>query len=151
MKTLFPALRVRDLGRSVAFYQTLGYREFARNDVGGGLILSWLNLDGDGDGDGVALELSADPAFPAPEIGTGFSHLAIQIDDLAEFARTKRAQGIEIGEIEFPAGPDGPRTVFVFDPDGYRLELVQWPEGHSADLTRADFEPVEPGETTDGR
>ena len=149
MKTLFPALRVRDLGRSVAFYETLGYREFSRNDVGDGLILSWLGLDGDGDA--VSLELSADPSFPTPEIGTGFSHLAIQVDDLAGFAQAVSAQGIEIGEIEFPAGPDGPQTVFIFDPDGYRLELVQWPQGHPADLTRADFQPADPGESGAGR
>jgi lactoylglutathione lyase len=146
MKTLFPAFRVRDLARSVAFYETLGYREFGRNDVGGGLILSWLSLDGDGDA--VALELSADLSIPIPEVGTGFSHLAIQVDDLAGFAKDVSAQGIEIGEIEFPAGPDGPKTVFLFDPDGYRLELVEWPAGHAADLTRSDFATGETGDST---
>ena len=149
MKALFPALRVRDLGRSVAFYETLGYREFGRNDVGGGLILSWLSLDGDGDA--VSLELAADPSFPTPEIGTGFSHLAIQVDDLAGFAKAISAQGIAIGEIEYPAGQDGPKTAFIFDPDGYRLELVQWPQGHPPDLIRVDFEPGNQGESGAGR
>jgi lactoylglutathione lyase len=144
MKTLFPALRVRDLGRSVTFYEALGYREFGRSDVGGGLILSWLCLEGDGDA--VSLELSADPSVPSPEIGTGFSHLAIQVDDLAAWVSDVSARGIEIGEIDYPAGPDGPKTVFIFDPDGYRLELVQWPEGHSADLVRSDFDPGDQGE-----
>ncbi len=146
-KTLFPSLRVRDLDRSVAFYRALGYREFGRSDVGGGLILSWLSLEGDGAA--VSLELSADPSFPSPEIGTGFSHLAIRIDDLAGFARDVAAQGIAIGEIEYPAGADGPKTVFIFDPDGYRLELVEWPEGHPADLTRGDFERKDPGKTVE--
>jgi lactoylglutathione lyase len=138
MKTLFPALRVRDLDRSVAFYQVLGYREFGRSDAGGGVILSWLALDGDGEA--VALELSSDPAVPAPEVGTGFSHLAIQADDLAAFAVEVAARGVAIGEIQYPGGPDGPKTAFVFDPDGYRLELVEWPAGHPADLVRTDFE-----------
>lgn len=145
MKTLFPALRVRDLDRSVAFYQVLGYREFGRSDVGDGLILSWLGLDGDGEA--VALELSADPSFPTPEVGTGFSHLAIQVDDLAGFVNEVAARGVAIGEIDYPAGPDGPKTVFLFDPDGYRLELVEWPEGHPADLVRADFEPSDQGDS----
>lgn len=146
MKTLFPALRVRDLDRSVAFYRAIGYREFGRNDVGGGLILSWLSLDGDGDA--VALELSADPSVPNPDNGTGFSHLAIQVDNLAAFAKTVSGQGIAIGEIEYPAGPDGPKTLFLLDPDGYRLELVEWPQGHPADLIRADFETEDQGETS---
>jgi lactoylglutathione lyase len=88
----------------------------------------------------VALELSADPSFPTPEVGTGFSHLAIQVDDLAGFVNEVAALGVAIGEIDYPAGPDGPKTVFLFDPDGYRLELVEWPDGHPADLVRADFE-----------
>jgi lactoylglutathione lyase len=138
MKTLFPALRVRDLDRSVAFYQVLGYQEFGRSNFGDGLILSWLGLDDDGEA--VALELSVDPSFPTPEVGTGFSHLAIQVDDLTRFAQEVSTKGIAIGEIDYPAGPDGPKTVFLFDPDGYRLELVEWPDGHPADLVRADFE-----------
>ncbi|HET9662239.1 MAG TPA: VOC family protein [Thermomicrobiales bacterium] len=145
MKTLFPALRIRDLDRAVAFYQALGYRELGRSDVGGGLILSWLSLDGDGDA--VTLELSADPSVPSPEVGTGFSHLAIQVDDLTGFAQEVSTKGIAIGEIDYPAGPDGPKTVFLFDPDGYRLELVEWPEGHPADLVRADFEAGNRGES----
>lgn len=145
MKTLFSALRVSDLDRSVAFYATLGYREFGRQDVGGGLTLSWLSLNGDGDA--VALELSADPAVPNPEVGTGFSHLAIQVDDLARYAVDVSARGIAIGEIDYPAGPDGPKTVFLFDPDGYRLELVEWPAGHPADLVRADFESQDHGDS----
>jgi lactoylglutathione lyase len=149
MKTLFPAFRVRDLGRSVAFYEALGYREFGRSDVGGGSILSWLSLDGDGDA--VALELSVDPAVPVPEVGSGFSHLAIQVDDLEAFAKDVSAKGIAVGELEYPDGPDGPKTVFLFDPDGYRLELVQWPEGHPADLIRADFESADRGDSDAGR
>jgi lactoylglutathione lyase len=43
------------------------------------------------------------------------------------------------GQIELPAGVDGPRTAWLSDPDGYRIELVQWPPGHPDGITAADF------------
>jgi hypothetical protein len=43
--------------------------------------------------------------------------------------------GLEIGPLEHPAGPDGLHTAFVSDPDGYRIELVQCPPGHPDGIT----------------
>jgi lactoylglutathione lyase len=96
-----------------------------------------LNLPGDGEF--VTLELFSDPAAEPLVIGNGFSHLGVQVDDIAATMRALQEAGIEPSELELPAGEMGPKTCSVFDPDGYRIELVQWPPGHAEGMSRADF------------
>lgn len=71
--------------------------------------------------------------------GTGFSHIAVQTDDLAATLADLAEKGVSFEEPQRPASADEPRTSVLLDPDGYRLELVQWPPGHPDDMTRADF------------
>lgn len=135
MRTIFAAWRVSDLDQSLAFYTTLGYRvlgQVAFDDGGRLAVLSFPE-------EPVAtLELVHRPAAGPVEPG-GFDHLAVQVDDLAETRATLIDRGLAPGEIEFPGGPDGPRTAWLVDPDGYRIELVEWPAGHPYGLTAADF------------
>jgi len=137
MKTLHPAYRVRDLACSAAFYEKVGYREIGRVAFADGSTLLMLNLPGDGEV--VTLELVHDPLLDPLEIGDGFSHLAVQVDDLAATLADLTRKGIDVDGPHRPGGESGPRTAFVRDPDGYRIELVQWPPGHPDGLTRADF------------
>ena len=88
----------------------------------------------------VTLELAYQPAGGRVEIGNGFSHLPIQVDDLEEMRDTLQATGITMGPIEHPGGEAGAKVSWIADPDGYRIELVQWPPGHSYGLTTADFQ-----------
>ena len=137
MKTLHPAYRVRDLTRSADFYAKVGYREIGRVAFADGSVLLMLNLPGDGEV--VTLELVYDPRLDPLEIGDGFSHLAVQVDDLAATLADLTRKGIAVDGPHRPGGESGPRTAFVHDPDGYRIEFVQWPAGHPDGLTRADF------------
>jgi lactoylglutathione lyase len=137
MKTLHPAYRVRDLDRSADFYARVGFREIGRVAFADGSTLLMLNLPGDGEV--VTLELVYDPRLDPLEIGNGFSHLAVQVDDLAATLADLAAKGIGVDGPHRPGGDAGPRTAFVRDPDGYRIELVQWPPGHPDGITRADF------------
>lgn len=137
MKTILTAYRVRDIDRSAGFYATVGYQEVGRAEFEGGTVRAFLSLPGDGDA--VPLELVYEPAVGPLEIGNGFSHLAIQVDDLDALLTHLSAQGIAVDGPHFPGGEDGPKTAFLHDPDGYRIEIVQWPPGHPADMSRADF------------
>ncbi len=137
MKTLHTAYRVQDLERSAAFYAKVGFREVGRVPLVRGTVLVMLNLPGDGEV--VTLELVYNPRAAKLEIGNGFSHVAVQVEDLAAALAALAGQGIEAGEPEFPGGADGPATFTLRDPDGYALELVQWPPGHPDEMTRADF------------
>jgi lactoylglutathione lyase len=137
MKTLHPAYRVRDLACSADFYEKVGYQEIGRVTLADGSVLLMLNLPGDGEV--VTLELVYDPRLDPLEIGNGFSHLAVQVDDLAATLADLTRKGIAVAGPHHPDGESGPRTAFVHDPDGYRIEFVQWPPGHPDALTRADF------------
>ncbi len=136
MKTLHTAYRVTDLGISLSFYATLGYGEVGRVDIGNGASLTMLKFP---DERVVTLEIVHRPAAGAVEIGSGFSHLVVQVDDIATCVDALTDAGLLPDPVEHPAGPDGPKTSWLSDPDGYRIELVQWPPGHPDGITVAEF------------
>jgi lactoylglutathione lyase len=136
MRTLHPAYRVTDLATSLDFYLALGYEQVGRIDVGGGATLTVLKFPGE---DVVTLELVHRPADGPVDVGTGFSHLAVQVDDLGATLAVLARAGLSPGPVERPGGPDGPQTSWLIDPDGYRIELVQWPPGHADGISAADF------------
>ncbi len=136
MKTLHTAYRVTDLAASLGFYEALGYREVGRVDMGGGASLTMLSFPGE---PVVTLELVHRPADGAVQVGTGFSHLVVQVDELAATIEDLTQAGLQPGPEQHPAGQEGPRTSWLTDPDGYRIELVQWPPGHPDGISAADF------------
>lgn len=137
MKTLHTAYRVNDLAASLDFYTTIGYADIGRVDLGEGATLTMLKFPNE---DVVTLELVHRPAQGPVEVGTGFSHLVVQADNLASAVESLSAAGLEAGPMQHPAGPEGPKTAWLIDPDGYRIELVEWPAGHAAGITAADFD-----------
>lgn len=136
VKTLHPAYRVTDLAASLDFYTALGYGEVGRVDLGDGASLTMLKFPRE---ELVTLELVHRPADEPVVIGTGFSHLAVQVDDLVGTIEALSRAGLRPGQVERPGGPDGPQTAWLTDPDCYRIELVQWPPGHPDGITAADF------------
>jgi len=121
MKMLLTAFRVSDLERSRRFYAQVGFREIGSGDTGDASRVM-LNLPGDGDD--VTLELVSQPSIGKLEVGNGFSHIAVQVDDLDAVLASLAAAGVVSGDPELPGGPAGPKTSFLTDPDGYRIELV---------------------------
>jgi len=136
VKTLHTAYRVTDLEASLDFYARLGYDELGRVDVGGGTWLTMLKFP---DEDVVTLELVHRPADGPVDVGSGFSHLVVQVDSLAPTLERLRQAGLQPGPQQSPGGADGPQTAWLTDPDGYRIELVEWPEGHADGISAADF------------
>jgi lactoylglutathione lyase len=137
VKTLHPAYRVSDLATSLDFYTTLRYREVGRVDLRGGSSLTMLKFPGE---EVVSLELVHRPADGPVDIGTGFSHLPVQVDDLVATVEALTRAGLRPGPVERAGGPNGPQVAWLTDPDGYRIELVQWPPGHADGITAADFD-----------
>jgi lactoylglutathione lyase len=87
----------------------------------------------------VTLELAHRPVDGAVQIGTGFSHLVVQVDELPATLAALSQRGLQPEPERYPAGRNGPRTSWLTDPDGYRIELVQWPAGHADGISAADF------------
>jgi lactoylglutathione lyase len=136
VKTLFVAYRVTDLDRSLGFYTALGYAELGRVEAGDGTRLVILKFPGE---PAASLELVHRPASARIDVGSGFDHLAIQVDTLATILQTLAEAGLEPEPVQYPGGPHGPKTSWLTDPDGYRIELVEWPSGHPDGITAADF------------
>lgn len=135
MRTLHVGLRVEDLGRSLEFYEALGY------DVVGTVpdtefgSLTMLKLARDPI---VSLELVHEPGG-ATITPSGINHLVVGVEALHETVARLAAHGIEAEEPSSPSGSEDFWTTWLTDPDGYRIELVQWPPGHADGLTPADF------------
>ncbi|MER8010362.1 VOC family protein [Streptomyces sp. NPDC094149] len=136
MKTLFVSYRVTDLDRSLGFYSALGYAELGRVDVGHGARLVILRFP---DEPAASLELVHRPGDGPVDVGSGFDHLAIQVDGLTATLETLTEAGLKPEPVQYPGGPHGPKTSWLTDPDGYRIELVEWPPGHLDGITAADF------------
>jgi lactoylglutathione lyase len=136
VKTLFVSYRVTDLDRSLGFYTALGYAELGRVEAGDGTRLVILKFPGE---PAASLELVHRPASARIDVGSGFDHLAIQVDTLATILETLAEAGLEPEPVQYPGGPHGPKTSWLTDPDGYRIELVEWPSGHPDGITAADF------------
>ena len=132
MRTLHTSYRVSDLVTSLVFYTTLGYQEVGRVDLADDESLVLLKFP---DEEVVTLELVHRSAAGEVEVGTGFHHLAIEVEDLHAFTVRLSRAGLAPGPIETP----GPKTSWLTDPDGYRIELVEWPPDHPHGITAADF------------
>ncbi|MEU9394545.1 VOC family protein [Streptomyces sp. NPDC048324] len=136
MKTLFVSYRVTDLDRSLGFYTALGYAELGRVEAGDGARLLILKFPGE---PAASLELVHRPGHAPVDVGSGFDHLAIQVESLATTLDRLSEAGLSPEPLQYPGGPHGPKTSWLTDPDGYRIELVEWPSGHADGITAADF------------
>lgn len=136
MKTLFVAYRVTDPDHSLDFYTTLGYTEIGRVAGADGGRLVILRFP---DEPAATLELVHHPGDGPVDVGSGFDHLAIQVDTLATTHQMLTEAGLEPEPVQHPAGPHGPKVSWLTHPDGYRIELVEWPPGHPDGITAAYF------------
>jgi lactoylglutathione lyase len=124
MRLLHTMLRVGDLERSLAFYtDVLGMRLLRRKDYPGGRFT--LAFVGYGDErDHTVLELTHNWDTSSYEIGTGYGHIALGVDDIQAVCEGNRAKG---GKVVREPGPmkNGTTVIaFVEDPDGYKVELI---------------------------
>jgi lactoylglutathione lyase len=129
MRILHTMLRVGDLPRAVDFYtRVLGMSVIRTTDRPEQKYR--LAFVGYGDeSSGAVLELTYNYDVSSYEIGTGFGHIAIEVDDAAASCAAVRAAG---GNVTREAGPvKGGTTViaFVQDPDGYKIELIERRKG----------------------
>jgi lactoylglutathione lyase len=118
-------LRVGDLQRSLDFYTSvLGMRLLRKKDYPDGRFT--LAFVGYGDESETAvLELTHNWDTKAYEIGTGYGHVAVEVDDAYKACEEVKNRG---GKVTREAGPMKHGTTviaFVEDPDGYKIEFIQ--------------------------
>lgn len=121
MELIHTCYRVNDLERSVDFYKTLGFEEISRKPIREEAINVFMGLPDDGP----RLELTFNFDREEPyEIGTGYGHIALRVDDLGQTLERISEQGIEPEKPPYQVSEGGSRLCFVRDPDGYRIELI---------------------------
>jgi lactoylglutathione lyase len=123
MRYLHTCYRIGDIDRSVAFYEKLGFEEVGRLPIRDEAVNVFMNLPGDGDE--ARLELTYNHGVDSYELGTGYNHIALGVEDLDSILGGLAKQGIEPEKPPYRVGENGPRICFVRDPDGYRVELIE--------------------------
>lgn len=117
-------IRVLDEDRSLAFYEkAFGLKVADRLDFPDFTLVYLSNPETE-----FELELTINNGTTdAYDLGNGYGHLAVSVDDLdAEHARFE-AEGLAPRKlVDFaPAGETVARFFFVADPDGYQIEVLE--------------------------
>ncbi|MFW8565467.1 lactoylglutathione lyase [Orrella sp. 11846] len=125
MRLLHTMLRVGNLERSLAFYtDVLGMRLLRQKDYPDGrFTLAFVGYDDEDKA--TVLELTHNWDTTEYDLGTGYGHIAIEVENAAKACDDARARG---GKVTREAGPMKHGTTviaFVEDPDGYKIEFIE--------------------------
>jgi len=120
MELIHTCYRIGEIERSVAFYTALGFEERGRMPIRDEAINVFMGLPGHGD----QLELTYNFGVDSYELGTGYGHIALAVDDLEAALARLAGLGIEPERPPYRIREGGALLCFVHDPDGYRVELI---------------------------
>jgi lactoylglutathione lyase len=121
---LHTMVRITDPERSRAFYEALGFRfERDMDIVRNGEREATNYFFGIGDQSAV-LELTYNHDGRTYDLGSGYGHIALAVDDLDATLGQLQGQGIEPEREPYRVREGGSLLCFVRDPDGYRIELI---------------------------
>ena len=125
MRILHTMVRVGDLDRSIKFYtEVLGMKLLRRKDYPEGRFTN-VFVGYEDESKAAVLELTHNWDTKSYDLGNGYGHVAIAVDDAYKACDDVRARG---GKVTREAGPMKHGTTviaFVEDPDGYKIELIQ--------------------------
>jgi len=125
MRLLHTMIRVHDLDDSLRFYcNVLGMHLLRRKDYPTGRFTLAFVGYGDEAHDAV-IELTYNWDTHHYELGTGFGHIAIGVDDIYATCAELRTKGVKVVREPGPMKHGGSHIAFIEDPDGYRIELIQ--------------------------
>ena len=125
MRILHTMLRVGNLEKSLNFYtNVLGMKLLRRKDYPDGrFTLAFVGYQDETEG--TVLELTHNWDTAQYDLGEGFGHIAIEVEDAYRACDETKKLG---GNVTREAGPMKHGTTviaFVEDPDGYKIEFIQ--------------------------
>ena len=125
MRMLHTMLRVGDLDKSIAFYcDILGMKLLRRKDYPGGeFTLAFVGYGEEKDH--TVIELTYNWGVSEYDLGKGYGHIALGVDDIYGTCDRIKAQGGKVSREPGPMKHGSTVIAFVEDPDGYKIELIQ--------------------------
>ncbi|MEM9003503.1 MAG: lactoylglutathione lyase [Cyanobacteria bacterium P01_F01_bin.86] len=125
MRLLHTMLRVGNLDDSLKFYcDVLGMKLLRKKDYPGGEFT--LAFVGYGDeSDHTVLELTYNWGTDKYDLGEGYGHIAIGVDDIYSTCSLIKELGGKVVREPGPMKHGSTVIAFVQDPDGYKVELIQ--------------------------
>lgn len=123
MKFLHAMIRVKDIEKSLYFYQNLFDLELVKKKRLDDCELYFL----EDMQTGFQIELTYNDETPNDgyQIGTGFGHFAFRVDSMEEFTKKLKSLNYEYLYEPFDLNGKGSVIAFVKDPDGYEIELIE--------------------------
>ena len=120
-KLLHTRYRVSDLEKTVSFYKdVLGLAEVGRHTSGRGSQLVFLKAPESPE----LIEICKYDASGPVVVGPDLTHLAFEVDDLDEFAKSAAAKGYPLSDGPHRSG-SGSAIAFIDAPEGYEIELIE--------------------------
>ncbi len=124
MRILHTMLRVSDLDQSIAFYtQILNMHLLRRQDYPAGrFTLAFIGYADEAEN--TVLELTYNWDQQEYDVGDGFGHIAIEVDDIYRVTEKMYEQGVKFLRDPGPMNAGTTIIAFIADPDGYPIELI---------------------------
>jgi lactoylglutathione lyase len=118
-------LRVGDLARSIQFYtEALGMTLLRQQEYPEGkFTLAFLGYGPEESS--AVIELTYNHGVDRYEVGTGFGHVALGVDDIRAACDRVRAAGGKVTREPGPMKHGKTVIAFVEDPDSYKIELIE--------------------------
>ena len=116
--------RITDPEKSSVFYEALGLELRRDMDIVRNGEKEATNYFFGVPGQEEELELTYNHDGRTYDVGTGFGHVALAVDDLPATLAQLKEQGIEPEREPYRVREGGSLLCFVSDPDGYRIELI---------------------------
>jgi lactoylglutathione lyase len=121
---LHTMVRITDIEKSQAFYEALGFEKGKETPIRRNGELEATNYFFGLPGQPDVLELTLNHDGRSYELGTGYGHIAIGVDDLDATLAALKEQGIEPERAPYQVSEGGSFLCFVRDPDQYRVEII---------------------------
>ena len=125
MRLLHTMLRVGDMQRSIDFYTKPMGMQLLRTTDRPDQKYSLAFVGYANESQQAVIELTYNYGVSSYDLGAGFGHIAIGVDDIYGMCERVRASGASVTREPGPVKGGTTIIAFVQDPDGYKIELIQ--------------------------
>jgi lactoylglutathione lyase len=122
MELIHTCYRIANPEKSIPFYEALGLEKRRELPIRDEAVNYFLGVPGKPQPE---LELTYNFGVDSYDVGTGYGHIALTVEDLDATLARLAAEGIEPERPPYRVREGGSRLCFVRDPDDYRIELIE--------------------------